>query len=286
MQIDFVPDRSLYPFESRWFASSSGQMHYIDEGDGPPILFCHGNPTWSFLYRHLVLALRDRFRCVAVDYLGFGLSERPDGYGYTAEEHARVVGELVDHLGLTDLVVMGQDWGGPVGTAVAVERAERVRGLVLGNTWFWPADRPRIRIFGRVMSTGLMQRQILERNLFVERLLPGGMTRKLSPGEMDHYRMVQARPEARRGVAEMPRQILAAEPLLARLARQVPERLGDKPALLTWGMKDFAFRPQAFLPRLRATFPDHVVVELADARHYIQEDAPGEMARAIGDRFS
>jgi haloalkane dehalogenase len=67
MRIDFSPDRSLYPFESRWFESSHGRMHYIDEGTGPPLLLCHGNPTWSFLYRHMVRALRDRFRCVAMD---------------------------------------------------------------------------------------------------------------------------------------------------------------------------------------------------------------------------
>lgn len=88
MPIDFTPDPKLYPFGSRWFDSTAGRVHYIDEGSGPPILFCHGNPTWSFLYRHIVRALRDRFRCVAVDYPGFGLSDRPDGYGYTVEEHA------------------------------------------------------------------------------------------------------------------------------------------------------------------------------------------------------
>jgi haloalkane dehalogenase len=97
---------------------------------------------------------------------------------------------------------------------------------------------------------------------------------------------VQPSPEARRGVAEMPRQILAAEPLLERLSRQVPERLGDKPAVFPWGMRDLGFRPQGFLPRLRATFSDHTVVELPDARHYIQEDAPDEIARAITERFS
>jgi haloalkane dehalogenase len=77
MTIDFSPDPQLYPFESRWFDSSRGRMHYVDEGptdsDAPPILFCHGNPTWSFLYRDTIVALRDRFRCIAPDYLGFGL---------------------------------------------------------------------------------------------------------------------------------------------------------------------------------------------------------------------
>ena len=94
MKIDFMPDRSLYPFESRWFDSSAGVMHYVDEGAGPTILFCHGNPTWSFLYRNIITGLRGCFRCIAVDYPGFGLSERPEGYGYTIEEHARCVGDL------------------------------------------------------------------------------------------------------------------------------------------------------------------------------------------------
>jgi len=77
MRIDFTPDPALYPFESRWFDSSQGRIHYIDEGEGPPLLLCHGNPTWSFLYRNIVIGLRDRFRCIAPDYLGFGLSDRP-----------------------------------------------------------------------------------------------------------------------------------------------------------------------------------------------------------------
>lgn len=107
MSIDFTPDPQLYPFESRWFDSSRGRIHYVDEGTGPPILLCHGNPTWSFLYRDIIVALRDRFRCVAPDYLGFGLSERPSGFGYQIDEHARVIGEFVDHLGLDRYLSMG-----------------------------------------------------------------------------------------------------------------------------------------------------------------------------------
>ena len=96
MRVDFKPDPTLYPFTSQWLDSSRGRMHYIDEGSGPPIMLCHGNPTWSFLYRGIIAALRDHFRCIAPDYLGFGLSERPQGFGYTIDEHAQVVGELVD----------------------------------------------------------------------------------------------------------------------------------------------------------------------------------------------
>jgi haloalkane dehalogenase len=152
-------------------------VHYIDEGTGPPILFCHGNPTWSFLYRDIITRLRDRFRCIAPDYLGFGLSDRPAGYAYTIEQHAQVVGELVDGLGLHGYLTMGQDWGGPISMAVATARADRVRGVVLGNTWFWPADSLTMKLFSKVMSSRPMQRAILNNNLFVERFMPLGTAR-------------------------------------------------------------------------------------------------------------
>jgi haloalkane dehalogenase len=285
MGVEFTPDPQLYPFESRWFDSSRGRVHYIDEGDGPPLLLCHGNPTWSFLYRDIVVALRDRFRCLAPDYLGFGLSERPAGFGYKIDEHAGVVGEFVDHLGLDGYLTMGQDWGGPISMAVNVERADRVRGIVLGNTWFWPTDVLTTKIFSHVMSSPPMQYAILRRNFFVERLIPAGTARRLSAAVMEHYRAVQPNAAARLGVAEMPKQILAAHPLLARLAQEVPAKLGAKPALLVWGMKDFAFRPGPTIPRMRTTFPDHAVVELPTANHFIQEDAPDQIAAAIIDRF-
>ena len=276
--------RELYPFESRWFDSTAGRVHYVDEGEGRPILMCHGNPTWSFLYRNVIRALRGRFRCVAIDYPGFGLSERPAGYGYTAAEHAEVVGELVRELDLRDMVVMGHDWGGPIGLAAACADPERVGGVALGGTWFWPPDR-RFRMFSRVMSSRPLQWAILRRNLFVERFIPSGTTRELSDEEMDHYRLAQPTPESRVGVAELPRQIVAATPFLAVLSEAVPRELGAKPALITFPMRDGAFRPGEVLPRLRGAFTDVTVVELENAGHFFVEDAPGEVADAVAARF-
>lgn len=283
--VDFVPDPSLYPFTSRWFDSSAGRVHYIDEGVGPPIVFCHGSPTWSFLYRTIVKELRGRYRCIAVDYLGFGLSERPAGYGYTIAEHTAVLGELIDHLRLDDFVLMGQDWGGPIGLGAAVPRADRVRGIVLGNTAFWPIEQLANRAFSVVMSSRPLQRRILERNLLVERFLLGRSGPALTAAEADHYRMAQPTAEARRGLAAMPGEIRAARPLLEDLARDVPARLGAKPALAIWGMRDMVFRPRACLPRIRSAFTRLDVVELRHAKHFVQEDAPGAIAEAIADRF-
>jgi haloalkane dehalogenase len=285
MLIDFTPDPALYPFASRWFDSSRGRLHYIDEGEGPPLVLWHGNPTWSFLYRHIISALRGRFRCIAPDYLGFGLSERPPGFGYTIEEHAQVMGEFIDHLNLDGYLTMGQDWGGPISMAVATARPDRVRGVVLGNTWFWPTQDLTTKMFSTVMGSPPMQYAILRRNFFVERLIPAGTATSLSETVMEHYRRVQPSPEARAGVARMPKEILAARPLLEKLARDVPDKLGAKPTLLVWGMKDFAFKPGPNIPRMRTTFSDHVLVELPDAKHYIQEDAPDKISGAIVERF-
>jgi haloalkane dehalogenase len=278
------PSPELYPFESRWFDSSAGRVHYVDEGEGRPILMLHGNPTWSFLYRDVIRSLRGRFRCIAPDYLGFGLSDRPDGYGYTAAEHAEIVGQLVRELDLRDLIVMGHDWGGPIGLAAACEERDRVGGIVLGGTWFWPADR-RAWGFSKVMSSWPMQQLILHRNFFVERFVPAGTTRDLPDEAMDHYRGVQPTAEARVGVAELPKQIRAARPLLARLEDDVPAKLGTKPALLTYPMKDQAFPAKSTIPRMRAAFGDVQVVELPDAGHYFVEDAPDEVAAAVAARF-
>jgi len=284
-RISFEPSRELYPFKSRWFESEIGRLHYIDEGTGPPILFCHGNPTWSFLYRDIIRRLRDSFRCVAVDYFGFGLSDRPQGYGYTPAEHARVVTELVGRLGLEDLLIMGQDWGGPIGMSVALSDPHRIRGLIFGNTWFWPTDGLSMKMFSRVMSSGPLQNAILNRNFFVEKLIPAGTARELSPSEMRHYRGVQPSPEARVGVAELPRQILASAPWLAEVKSGVETSMAKKPLLLVWGMRDLAFRP-AIIARWRAAFADNSLVELPEAKHFIQEDAPADIARAILERFS
>jgi haloalkane dehalogenase len=282
--IAFSPSPDLFPFHSCWHEGSAGRMHYVDEGEGQPILMLHGNPTWSFLYRRVISGLRDRFRCVAVDYPGFGLSERPAGYGYTPAEHAAAVTELVRELDLRDLIVLGHDWGGPIGTAVAAGDSERVAGVALGNTWFWPPDRPG-RVFSRVMSSPPLQWAILRRNLFVERIIPAGTARDLSEAEMNHYRRAQPTPEARVGVAEFPRQITAATPWLAELERSVRERLGGKRALITWPMRDRAFPAARLLPRMRETFRDLEVVELPNADHYFVEDAPGEVVAAIRRRF-
>ena len=280
MQIDLVPDKALYPFESKWFDGAGPRVHYVDEGDGTAVVMFHGNPTWSFLYRNVIKQLRGQFRCVAVDYPGFGLSERPAGYGYTSVEHAQVIGKLVDHLELDRFIVVGQDWGGPIGMTVALERASRVAGLVFANTWYWPATGSLVT-FSVVMSSPPLQWLILKRNSFVNFIMPRSVAKPMDPQVFKAYQDAQPSPAARRGVAEFPRQIRAARPMLERLATEAPKAFAVKPMELVWAMKDPAFGSPAVIARWQRDFPQANLTKLENANHYIQEDAPEEVAAAI-----
>jgi haloalkane dehalogenase len=108
-------DRREYPFEPRTLDVDGARMSYLDEGEGAPIVMVHGTPTWSFLYRHLIRELRSRYRCVAPDHLGFGLSDRPRGWSYRPEDQAGNLARLIERLALEDLTLVVHDYGGPIG---------------------------------------------------------------------------------------------------------------------------------------------------------------------------
>jgi haloalkane dehalogenase len=275
-------DQELFPFESHFAVVNGARVHYIDEGQGPVFLGLHGNPTWSFLYRHIVSGLKDRFRCIALDYPGFGLSTAPGGYRYTVAEHSRVVEEFVTQLGLEGVTMMVQDWGGPIGLSVAVRHPERFRAFVIGNTFGWPVRGDKTferfsKLMGSTFPGGLLVKRL---DLFTNVLVPGGIKRrKLTWAEKDMYKAPHPTARSRIPVHVMPREILAADELLTEVEHGLP-RLADCPALIVWGDRDQAFKePQR--ARWERVFPNHKTVILNGAAHYIQEDAPDDIVAAI-----
>ena len=276
----WLPEQ-LYPFESHYAQIGGGELHYLDEGSGPPLLLMHGNPTWSFLYREIILGLRDRFRCVAVDYPGFGLSRAVAGYGFTPAEHAQVVEQFLLELDLRDVTMMVQDWGGPIGFSVATRHPDRFKAFVIGNTWAWPKSDVGTQIFSRVLGGPVGRYLICDRNVFIEKILPGGVRlRKLPPAAMDAYRGPFPTPESREPVRVFPREILRSRPFLAQIERGLPV-LRDRRALLVWPTKDVAFK-DAERRRWEEVFPTHETVMLTGAGHYMQEDVPEQIIGAIG----
>jgi haloalkane dehalogenase len=268
-------DRQAYPFTSRYLDLDVGRMHYIDEGSGPPILMVHGNPTWSFLYRHMITSLRPTYRCVAPDHIGFGLSDKPQGWTYHPADHARNLTRLVDQLDLRDLTLVMQDWGGPIGLSYALQHLPNVRRLIILNTWCWPVNRdPYYIAFSSVMGGSIGRFLIRRYNFFA-----GGVMRqwfgdqsRLTPQIHEHYLRPLARPEDRKGCMVFPKEIVGATPWLSELWAQ-RGKLQHLPALIVWGMKDMAFRRQE-LARWTALFPQAQVVQVASAGHFVQEEAP------------
>jgi haloalkane dehalogenase len=276
---EWVP-RELFPFAPHFADVGAARIHYVDEGSGPPLLLLHGNPTWSFLYRELIAALRDRYRCIAPDHPGFGLSRAAPGYGYTAAEHADVLEQLVLELDLGGVTMMVQDWGGPIGFAVATRHPDRFASFVVGNTWAWPKSDPSTQLFSRLMGGPIGAYLILQRNFFVEKAIPGSMKlRTLPEAVMNAYRGPFPTAASRRPVHVFPREILAARPFLAEVERGLPA-LRDRRALIVWPTKDVAFGERERL-RWEGVFPEHRTVILEGAGHYIQEDAPEEIIAAI-----
>jgi haloalkane dehalogenase len=270
----------LYPFESHFAELDGAMVHYVEEGSGPPLLLLHGNPTWSFLYREIIKGLSDRYRCIAPDHPGFGLSRAAPGYGHTPREHAAVLEQLVERLDLKDVTLMVQDWGGPIGFAVATRHPDRFSRFVIGNTWAWPKADPGTQVFSRLMGGPLGGYLILRRNFFIEKILPGNVKRtKLSGQVMDAYRGPFPTAESRRPLHVFPREILASRPLLAEIERGL-STLSARPALLVWPTKDIAFR-EPERKRWEQIFPNHHTVILEGAGHYIQEDAAEEIIGAI-----
>lgn len=271
----------LYPFQSRFIEIDNHRVHYIDEGSGPTLLFVHGNPTWSFLYRDIVRRLRGRFRCIAVDHPGFGLSTAAAGYDYLPASHAHVLEALVESLELTDFTVMVQDWGGPIGLWVAGRHAPQVRGLVIGNTWAWPIDGdPRFERFSSIMGGSIGGFAIRHFNAFVNVMIPMNTKRKkLSAEVMAAYRGPFPTRDSRWPTRVFPREIRGSSAFLAQVEQGLAA-LSERPVLIVWGDRDVAFLARE-RERFEQTFPSHRTVPLPGSGHYIQEDAPEEIADAI-----
>ena len=274
-------DRDLYPFNGHFEEIQGCRVHYLDEGQGPVLLLLHGNPTWSFLYRDVIRHLRDRFRCIAPDYPGFGFSIPASGYGFTPAEHAGVIEELLLRLDLQGVIPVMQDWGGPIGLWVAGRHPGRFRGLVLGNTWAWPVTGDRhFERFSSLLGGGVGGVLIRYFNFFVNALIPyGTRLRKPSHEVMQAYRGPFPTPEHREPICVFPREIVASADFLAGVEKRL-ERIRELPTLIVWGDRDPAFRARE-RERFQASFPHHEVHLLRGAGHYIQEDAPEEISAAI-----
>jgi pimeloyl-ACP methyl ester carboxylesterase len=277
----------LWPYRPRWFETSDGRMHYVDEGprDGRPVVLVHGNPTWGFLYRDFVGPLVEAGRrAIVPDHLGFGRSDKPAGRErYRIPRHVQRLDALLESLDLQDTVVVPDDWGGPIGLSWAVAHSQRVSGLFILNTYaHGPRGKIRLPLALRLFRTpGVGEALVKGLHLFVRVFVfrIGVVHRdRLTPEVRRAYLAPHPNWSSRTGVLVFPREIPASgkgpvAELTARLERGLEQHFRSKPVRIMWGMRDPAFTPQMLDNLWLRTFPTAEVTRLEDAGHFLQEDA-------------
>jgi haloalkane dehalogenase len=270
-----------FPFESRFLRIGEANLHYVDEGNGPLLVMVHGNPTWAFLYRHLISALRGQFRCIALDLPGFGLSDPPAGFGFRPEEHASVVAAFLAAVDIQDATLVAHDWGGPIGLAAGFSQPGRLTRFIFGNTWAWPVNGIwHFEWFSRLMGGPIGRFGARHFNLFVNGVLPAAMQRgKLDPSVMQAYRAPLVDPARRTGTHVFPREITGSGDFLRGLEKRLNE-IDGRSVLFLWPDRDIAFR-EAELARWRNIFPAAQVQAIKRCGHFLWEEAADEAASAI-----
>ena len=268
-------DRNEYPFAGRYFQLPMGKMHYVDEGKGDPIVMVHGNPGWSFEFRKVIKELSRTNRCLAPDHIGFGLSDKPPEWDYLPQSQAVNFEQLMESLNLSNITLVGNDWGGPISFAYALKHPERIRRFVVLNTWLWSVKQDwYYQMFSNMMG-GPLGRFLIRRFNFFGRVvvwMAVGDKSKLPRAIHEHYYRHLERPQDRKGCYTFPKQIIGSSVWLDSLWQQ-RERINRKPATFVWGMKDIAFREKE-LDYWVSNWHDPKVVRLENAGHYPQEEAP------------
>ena len=281
-----------YPFQSRYADIRGLRLHYLDEGPqgADPVLLLHGNPSWSFYYRKLVLALRRDYRCIVPDHIGMGLSDKPGvaDYEFTLGRRVDDLEQLLEQLAIKkDITLVLHDWGGMIGMAYASRHTQQIQRMVVlntsafplpvGKTVPWQLRLARIPVLGAILTQGL--------NAFCRGAVRRCVTRKPMPREVRHayfapYDSWRHRLAVQKFVEDIP--LSAGDPAWAIVTEVAQElsRFSGLPMLICWGMRDFVF-DHYFLDEWIKRFPAAEVYRFEDAGHYLLEDAAAEIVPLV-----
>jgi haloalkane dehalogenase len=284
--------KKLYPFTGHTLDLDGLSYHYLDEGSGAPVVMVHGNPSWSFYYRNLVLALRNRYRCIVPDHIGCGFSAKPgdDRYDYTLSRRVDDLERLIDSLGISEKITLVlHDWGGMIGMAYAVRHPERIKRLVILNTaaFHLPQDKPfplalkicRDTMLGTLLVRGCNAFSLAASFVGCKR---NPMSAELRQAYRLPYDTWQNRIATLRFVQDIP--LVPGDrnyELVSAVAAGI-NQFRNLPMAIFWGELDFVF-DLSFLTEWQRRFPKAEVHRYADAGHYILEDMQEEVIPLIAD---
>lgn len=279
-----------FPFVPRYHEVNGFAMHFVDEGAGEPIVLVHGDPTWGYLWRQFIAPLSRHRRCIVPDHMGMGKSgaaEEP--YPYRLRHHVANLESLLLHLDLHEMTLVLHDWGGPVGLGFATRHPERIKRLVLMNTWAfapWPGG-PFPRLIELIRSDK-GEKFVLEKNGYLEPALLGTThyPENLTGIVLNAYRAPFPTPASRRALLWWSRDIPVSETdaSYAEMKRieEGLSRFAGTPTLLVWGMRDPVL-PASVLRRWQSLYPHATACEIEDASHFLQEDAPDRIMKWLAE---
>lgn len=287
-----------FPFRQNFFDSPMGAMHFVDEGQGDPVVMLHGNPTWSFLYRNIIPGIAATHRVIAPDHIGFGLSDKSEEESdYTLEAHIDNLEALILELDLSNITLVMQDWGGPIGLGFAARHPNRVKALVVFNTFgFYPPidgmNPDRLKLPAPLLlmrSKGIGDFMVRRLGFFERQVMKIATATKRSAKLRRAYTEIFQSYATRAGVMAFPRMIPnttrhpAAKVLLEQTGPFLEQFHG--PARIFWGDKD-PLIPIGALSAWKKRLPQAKVTQLPDASHYLQDDQPEALTKGIADFLS
>ncbi len=274
-------DKAEYPFTSKYFDVNGEKLHFIDEGQGETLLFVHGTPSWSFDFRNVIKKLKSDYRCVAVDHIGFGLSSKPEHYDYSPPNHSKTLEAFVLEKDLKDITLVLHDFGGVIGLDVAMKHPERIKRLVVLNSWLWSSegDPDYIKI-RKILKSPLLPFLYRYLNFSPKFILPKSFgDKKLSKRLLKQYTKPFANKSQRNGALAFAKSLLNDQDWFEELW-QKRSSISNKPTMFIWGMKDDIIKPH-YLEKFRSGFSNTQSLELETSGHFPQEEQPDDVAKTI-----
>jgi pimeloyl-ACP methyl ester carboxylesterase len=274
-------DKSEYPYQSHYLDINGQKLHYIDEGNGETLLFVHGTPSWSFDYRNVIKALKSNFRCIALDHIGFGLSDKPERYDYSTPHHSETLGRFVKEKKLDNITLIVHDFGGPIGLNFAIQHPEKIKRLVVLNSWLWSsASDPEFKKLSRILKSPLLPFLYRYLNFSPKFILPKSFGDfKLHGRLLKQYTSPFADRTQRNGAIAFAKSLLNDQDWFESLWNK-REPIMDKPTLFIWGMKDPVIKSH-YLKRFQSGFTNSKTIELKTCGHFPQEEQSTIVAKSI-----
>lgn len=276
-------DTSEYPFTSNYVDINGYKLHYIDEGEGETILFVHGTPSWSFDYRNIIKKLQSNYRCIAIDHIGFGLSDKHEDYDYSTQNHSKTLEKFIVEKQLQNLTLVVHDFGGPIGLNVAINNAEKINKIVIFNSWLWSSKNdPDFVKLSKILKSPLLPFLYRYLNFSPKYILPKSFgDKKIAKHLVKQYTKPFANKTERNGALAFAKSLLNDQGWFEELWNN-KQSIANKPTLFIWGLKDKVIKPHN-LEKFQKGFTNSKTVQLETCGHFPQEEEPEKVIKAISD---